>query len=174
MEQWKGFKNGNWNNTINVRDFIQKNITPYEGNESFLAGPTDRTEKYWNQVAELMKEEVEKGILDAETEIPSTITSHKPGYLDVENEVIVGYQTDKPLKRGIMPRGGIRVVKNALKAHGYDLNASVEDTFTNHRKTHNDGVFSAYTPEMKRARKSGILTGLPDAYGRGRIIGCMS
>ncbi|MDC7235257.1 MAG: formate C-acetyltransferase [Spirochaetales bacterium] len=171
MEQWNGFNKGNWNNKVNVQDFIQRNFTPYEGDESFLAGATDRTLDLWKTASKLMKEEVKKGILDAETSVPSSITSHKPGYLDKANELIVGFQTDKPLKRGIMPKGGIRVVKNALAAHGYELDPHTEDTFSNQRKTHNDGVFSAYTPEILKARKSGILTGLPDAYGRGRIIG---
>ncbi len=170
-EQWKGFNTGNWNNKVDVRDFIQQNITSYEGDESFLAPPTERTGNLWKKVAELMKEEVKKGILDAETSVPSSVTSHGPGYIDRDNELIVGFQTDKPLKRGIMPRGGLRVVKNALAAHGFELAPEVEETFGKHRKTHNEGVFSAYSDEIKGARRSGILTGLPDAYGRGRIIG---
>ena len=171
MEQWKGFNTGSWNNKVDVRDFIQQNITPYEGDEAFLVPATKRTEALWEKVAALMQEEVKKGILDAETKKPSTITSHAPGYIDKENELIVGFQTDKPLKRGIMPKGGLRVVKNALKAHGYELDQQVEEIFGKHRKTHNDGVFSAYSDDIKKARHSGILTGLPDAYGRGRIIG---
>jgi len=171
MEQWREFNSGNWNNKVDVRDFIQLNIKPYEGDESFLVGPTDRTLNLWDKAAELMKEEVKKGILDAENEIPSTVTSHKAGYLDKDNELIVGFQTDKPLKRGIMPKGGLRVVKNALEAYGYELSSQVEEAFGKYRKTHNDGVFSAYSDEMKKARRSGVLTGLPDAYGRGRIIG---
>ena len=171
MEQWKGFNTGNWNNKVDVRDFIQRNMTPYEGDESFLASATKKTLALWDKVVDLMKEEVKKGILDAETAVPSTITSHKPGYVDKENELIVGFQTDKPLKRGIIPRGGLRVVTNALTAHGYKIDPIVEEIFGKHRKTHNDGVFSAYSDDIKKARRSGILTGLPDAYGRGRIIG---
>ena len=171
MEQWKDFNTGNWNNKVDVRDFIQRNISPYEGNEEFLAPATEKTLGLWNKVAALMKEEVKKGILDAETSVPSAITSHKPGYVDKDNELIVGFQTDKPLKRGIMPRGGLRVVQNALKAHGYEMDPVVGEIFGKHRKTHNDGVFSAYSDDIKKARHSGILTGLPDAYGRGRIIG---
>jgi formate C-acetyltransferase len=171
MEQWTDFNKGNWNNKVDVRDFIQKNITPYEGDDSFLAPATQRTLDLWDKVAELMKEEVKKGILDAETKIPSSVTSHGAGYVDKDNELIVGYQTDKPLKRSIMPRGGLRVVKNALKAHGYDLDPQVEEIFGKHRKTHNEGVFAAYSDDIRKCRSAGILTGLPDAYGRGRIIG---
>ncbi|MDC7242156.1 MAG: formate C-acetyltransferase, partial [Spirochaetales bacterium] len=171
MNEWKGFNTGNWNNKVDVRDFIQRNITPYEGDESFLAPATQRTLDHWEKVAELMKEEVKKGILDAETKIPSSVTSHGPGYVDKDNELIVGFQTDKPLKRGMMPKGGIRVVQNALEAHGYELAPEVSEIFTKYRKTHNEGVFSAYTEDIRKARRSGVLTGLPDAYGRGRIIG---
>ena len=155
MEQWKGFNTGSWNNKVDVRDFIQQNIRSYEGDEAFLTPATKRTEVLWEKVATLMQEEVKRGILDAETKIPSTITSHAPGYIDKENELIVGFQTDKPLKRGIMPRGGLRVVKNALKANGYELDQQVEEIFGKHRKTHNDGVFSAYSDDIKRARHSG-------------------
>ncbi len=171
MKQWTGFNSGNWNNKVDVRDFIQRNITPYEGNESFLAEATERTLSLWNKASQLMKKEASKGILDAETQIPSSITSHQEGYLDRDNELIVGFQTDKPLKRAIMPKGGLRVVKNALEAHGYSLAPEVAEVFSQHRKTHNDGVFSAYSEDIRKARRSGILTGLPDAYGRGRIIG---
>ncbi len=171
MNEWKGFNTGNWNNKVDVRDFIQRNITPYEGDESFLAPATQRTLDHWEKVAELMKEEVKKGILDAETKVPSSVTSHGPGYVDKDNELIVGFQTDKPLKRGMMPKGGIRVVQNALEAHGYELAPEVSEIFTKYRKTHNEGVFSAYTEDIRKARRSGVLTGLPDAYGRGRIIG---
>ncbi|MBN2655793.1 MAG: formate C-acetyltransferase [Spirochaetales bacterium] len=171
MKEWKDFNSGNWNNKVDVRDFIQRNITPYEGDESFLSPVTENTRELWEQVRVLMRVETEKGILDAETSIPSSITSHKPGYVDKHKELIVGFQTDKPLKRGIMPRGGLRVVKNALESHGYELSPFVEEIFGKYRKTHNDGVFSAYSEEMKKARRSGVLTGLPDAYGRGRIIG---
>ncbi|WP_058486049.1 formate C-acetyltransferase [Defluviitalea phaphyphila] len=171
FEEWKGFNEGNWMKEIDVRDFIQRNYTPYEGDDSFLAGPTKRTKKLWDEVLELMKKEREKGILDVETKIPSSITSHGPGYLDKELEQIVGFQTDKPLKRGIMPFGGIRVVEKALDAYGYELDPETRKIFKTYRKTHNDGVFDAYTEDMRKARHTGIITGLPDAYGRGRIIG---
>lgn len=170
-EEWNGFEAGSWMTDINVRSFIQHNYTPYEGDDSFLAGPTERTTKLWEKVMELMKVETEKGIVDAETTKPSTITAFDAGYLDKDNELIVGFQTDKPLKRGIMPNGGIRVVKNALEAYGYTLDERTEEVYTHLRKTHNDGVFSAYTDSMRKARHTGIITGLPDAYGRGRIIG---
>ena len=169
-EEWYDFEPGSWVNEIDVRDFIQKNYTPYEGDDSFLADPTARTKKLWEQVLELMQVENEKGIIGAETRKPSTITTFGPGYLDKENEVIVGFQTDEPLKRGIMPNGGVRVVRNALWAYGYKLDEHTEEVYKN-RKTHNDGVFDAYTTAMRKARSSGIITGLPDAYGRGRIIG---
>ncbi len=169
--QWKGFVSGVWEQEIDVRDFIQKNYTPYEGNESFLASPSDRTEELWHQVKELMRQEREKGILDVDTQVPASITSHAAGYVNQELEKIVGLQTDKPLKRAIMPLGGIRVVKAGLEAYGYKLDPQTEEIFTKYRKTHNDGVFDAYTRAMKLARHSGIITGLPDAYGRGRIIG---
>ena len=171
LEQWKGFSSGKWTQEINVRDFIQKNYTPYEGDEFFLASPTEQTYKLWQQVTELMKQEREKGILDTDTKVVSTITSHAPGYIDKDLEKIVGLQTDKPLKRAIMPLGGIRVVKSSLQAYGYQLDPQTEEIFTKYRKTHNDGVFDGYTREMRLARRSGIITGLPDAYGRGRIIG---
>jgi formate C-acetyltransferase len=171
MTQWKEFNVGNWNNKVDVRDFIQRNITPYEEDGAFLTEATEQTKALWDKAAALMNEEGKKGILDAETKIPSSVTSHNPGYLDKDNELIRGFQTDKPLKRGIMPKGGLRVVKNALEAHGYELSPEVIEIFGKHRKTHNDGVFSAYSEEIKKARHSGILTGLPDAYGRGRIIG---
>jgi len=156
---------------IDLRDFIQKNYTPYEGDESFLKGATPRTQALWQQVTTLMAQEREKGILDVDTAVVSTITSHSPGYIDRELEQIVGLQTDRPLKRAIMPFGGIRVVKSALNAYGYTLDPKVEEIFTQYRKTHNEGVFDGYTQEMRLARHSGIVTGLPDAYGRGRIIG---
>ncbi len=170
-QEWKDFNPGSWTSDINVRSFIQHNYTPYEGDESFLAGPTKRTTELWDEVLELMKVETKNGIVDAETHKPSTITAFGPGYLDKEKEVIVGFQTDKPLKRGIMPNGGIRVVKNALEAYGYTLDKNTEEIYTHNRKTHNDGVFDAYTDAMRKARHTGIITGLPDAYGRGRIIG---
>jgi len=171
LEQWHGFKNGKWMEEINVRDFIQKNYTPYTGNESFLTVATERTQALWNQVKDLMALEREKGILDTDTEVVSTITSHQPGYIDDELEQIVGLQTEKPFKRAIMPLGGIRVVQDSLKAYGYEINPKTAEIFTKYRKTHNDGVFDAYTREMRLCRHSGIITGLPDAYGRGRIIG---
>ncbi len=171
MKQWKDFNGGHWQNAVDVRNFIQTNYSPYEGDESFLAGPTERTLKLWDKVASLMAKENAKGILDAETSIPSSLTSHKAGYIDKDLETIVGLQTDKPLKRGIRPKGGLRVVQSALESYGYKLDGQVANIFTNYRKSHNEGVFAAYTDEMRRARKSGILTGLPDAYGRGRIIG---
>ncbi|UBF30621.1 formate C-acetyltransferase (plasmid) [Kovacikia minuta CCNUW1] len=171
FDQWQGFHTGSWLDEIDVRSFIQANYTPYEGNESFLTEATNRTQTLWSRVKELMAQEREKGILDADTAIVSTITAHNPGYIDRELEQIVGLQTDKPLKRAIMPFGGIRVVKASLEAYGYKLDSTTEEIFTHYRKTHNDGVFDAYTREMRLARHSGIITGLPDAYGRGRIIG---
>ena len=162
---------GSWQNQIDVRDFIQRNYTPYLGDESFLAPPTPATVALWEQVKALMAQEREKGVLAADTAVPSGITSHAPGYLNRELERIVGLQTDQPLKRGIMPFGGIRVVEASLKAYGYELDPRTQEIFTRYRKTHNDGVFDAYTEEMRRCRRSGIITGLPDAYGRGRIIG---
>jgi len=170
-QEWHDFNSGSWTTDINVRSFIQHNYTPYEGDSTFLIGPTKKTTDLWEEVLELMKIETEKGIVDAETLKPSTITTFGPGYLDKEKEIIVGFQTDKPLKRGIMPNGGIRLVKNALEAYGYTLDKTTEEIYTNNRKTHNDGVFDAYTDAMRKVRHTGIITGLPDAYGRGRIIG---
>ena len=171
MEQWNGFESGKWMKEINLRDFIQKNYKPYGGDDSFLTGATKKTQTLWNQVKTLMQTEREKEILDVDTEVVSTITSHQAGYINRELEQIIGLQTDKPLKRAIMPFGGIRVVKSSLEAYGYKLNPETEEIFTKYRKSHNDGVFDAYTSEMRLARHSGIITGLPDAYGRGRIIG---
>ncbi|MCG5056975.1 MAG: formate C-acetyltransferase [Limnoraphis sp. WC205] len=170
-EQWKGFVLGQWTTEVNVRDFIQKNYTPYEGNDDFLVQPTENTKILWEKVKVLMAQEREQGILELETKTPSSITSHAPGYIAQDLEKIVGLQTDKPLKRGIMPYGGIRVVRSAVEAYGYQLDTTTNEIFTQYRKTHNDGVFDAYTPEMRSARHSGIITGLPDSYGRGRIIG---
>ena len=170
-EQWYDFNQGSWTTDINVRSFIQHNYTPYEGDDSFLVGATEKTKAVWDDALALMKIENEKGIIDAETLKPSTITTFGPAYLNKDNEVIVGFQTDKPLKRGIMPNGGIRVVKSALESYGYKLDETTESIYTNNRKTHNDGVFDAYTEAMRKARHTGIITGLPDAYGRGRIIG---
>jgi formate C-acetyltransferase len=167
---WHGFKTGLWQKEINVRDFIQQNYEPYEGDESFLAPATERTKALWNRLNELFVEERRKGVLDV-SQIPSSITAHGPGYIDQKNEVIVGLQTEAPLKRAIMPNGGLRLVVNALKAYGYEPDPHVVETFSKYRKTHNDAVFDAYTADVRRCRSSHILTGLPDAYGRGRIIG---
>jgi len=171
LVEWHGFTEGNWTKEVNVRDFIQKNYTPYEGNAEFLAAPTEKTQQLWHQVLELMKQEREKGVLDVDTKVPTSITAHAAGYIDRDLEQIVGLQTDRPLKRAIMPFGGIRVVKAGLEAYGYQLDRQTEEIFTKYRKTHNDGVFDVYTRSMRLARRSGIITGLPDAYGRGRIIG---
>ncbi|MDX3637127.1 MULTISPECIES: formate C-acetyltransferase [Streptomyces] len=170
-EAWRGFAGAAWRKRIDVRDFIQANYTPYEGGSAFLAGPTDRTRTVWETVSALFPVERSRGILDVDAATPSTITSHAPGYIDRERELIVGLQTDAPLKRAIMPNGGLRMVENGLKAYGYEPDPFVTRVFGTYRKTHNDGVFDAYTAEMKAARKAGIITGLPDAYGRGRIIG---
>ena len=174
FEAWDGFKPGKWSEDgeINTRDFIQKNYTPYEGDGSFLAGPTDATKKLWNEVLELLEQERKNGgVLDADTEIISQINSHPAGYIDKDLEKIVGLQTDKPLKRALMPFGGIRMAEQALNMYGYQISPKVKEIFSKYRKSHNDGVYDAYTPEMRRARTSHILTGLPDTYGRGRIIG---
>lgn len=171
MKYWNGFVGELWKNEINVRDFIQCNYTPYIGDDSFLEDATENTKKVWNKLTEMFKVEREKGIYDAETKIPQAIDAYGPGYIDKDAEVIVGLQTDAPLKRGIFPKGGLRMVKNSLEAFGYEIDPLTEEIFTKYRKTHNEGVFSAYTDEMKACRKSGIITGLPDAYGRGRIIG---
>src|SRR3954453_6109138 len=165
-----GFRPGLWQNEINVRDFIQQNYEPYEDDGSFLAPATERTKKVWQGLNELFVEERKKGVLDISL-IPSSITAHDPGYIDRNNEVIVGLQTEAPLKRAIMPNGGFRMVVNALKTYGYEADPGVVETFTKYRKTHNDAVFDAYTNDVRRCRSSHILTGLPDAYGRGRIIG---
>ncbi len=167
---WHGFKMGLWQKELNVRDFIQQNYEPYEGDESFLAPATERTTKLWDRLNELFLEERKKGVLDI-SQIPSSITAHGPGYIDRENEVIVGLQTEAPLKRAIMPNGGLRMVLSSLKAYGYEPDPHVVETFSKYRKTHNEGVFDAYTADVRRCRSSHILTGLPDAYGRGRIIG---
>ncbi len=172
-QEWDGFTPGRWNRgSVNVRDFIQHNYTPYDGNEDFLKGPTIATKKLWDQVMELSRQEREAGgVLDMDTQIISTITSHGPGYLDKDLETIVGFQTDKPFKRSLQPFGGIRMAQNACHENGYEVDPKVVEIFTKYRKTHNQGVFDVYTPEMRLARKSAIITGLPDAYGRGRIIG---
>ena len=170
--EWRTFSGGVWEKEINVRDFIQKNYTPYDGDEEFLAGPTQNTKDLWDQVMDLSKKEREAGgVLDMDTKIISTITSHGPGYLDKNKETIVGFQTDKPFKRSLQPYGGIRMAEKACSDNGYQVDPEVSEFFTIHRKTHNAGVFDAYTPEMRACRSSHIITGLPDAYGRGRIIG---
>ncbi|PAH64575.1 formate acetyltransferase, partial [Staphylococcus aureus] len=169
---WQGFKNGRWNRHVDVREFIQLNYTLYEGNDSFLAGPTEATSKLWEQVMQLSKEERERGgMWDMDTKVASTITSHDAGYLDKDLETIVGVQTEKPFKRSMQPFGGIRMAKAACEAYGYELDEETEKIFTDYRKTHNQGVFDAYSREMLNCRKAGVITGLPDAYGRGRIIG---
>ena len=173
FEQWKGFKKGDWKDEINVRDFIQHNYTPYEGDSNFLTEPTEKTKKLWNEVLELYKKEHDSkgGVLDIDTKTPSTITAHEAGYIDKDLEDIVGLQTDAPLKRSIMPFGGIRIVEKACEAYDKKVDDKVEEIFHNYRKTHNDGVFDAYTPDIRAARSSHLITGLPDGYGRGRIIG---
>ena len=170
-EEWKGFTPGRWSNLIDVRDFIQKNYTPYEGDESFLVGPTERTQKLWKKVLDLFEKERKKGVLDVATDVVSNVNAFKPGYIDQKLEQIVGLQTDAPLKRAIMPEGGIRIVEKSCEAYGYKVSEKIEDIYHNYRKTHNDGVFEVYTPEIRAARKNKLLTGLPDGYGRGRIIG---
>ncbi|AIQ64793.1 formate acetyltransferase [Paenibacillus stellifer] len=169
---WRGFVSGKWAKKVNVNDFISKNIKPYEGNESFLVGPTNNTTELWKIVSQLSKEERDRGgVWDIDLNTVSTITSHKPGYIDKDKEQIVGVQTDAPFRRSIQPFGGIKMMIDATKAYGFELPNSIVEMFTNIRKTHNQGVFDAYTPEMRAVRKSGVITGLPDAYGRGRIIG---
>ena len=172
VPEWDSFTPGVWQKEINVRDFIQKNYTPYEGDESFLAGPTEDTKALWAQVMDLSRQEREKGgVLDMDTSIVSTITSHGPGYLDKSREKIVGFQTDKPFKRALQPYGGIRMAVKACEENGYHVDPQIVEFFTKHRKTHNEGVFDAYPKRTRLARTAGLLTGLPDAYGRGRIIG---
>lgn len=173
FEQWKDFKKGDWESEINVRDFIQKNYTPYEGDSSFLTGTTEKTKKLWNEVLDLYKKEhdSEGGVLDIDTKTISTVVSHEAGYIDKDLEDIVGLQTDSPLKRAIMPFGGIRIVEKSCEAYGRKVDEEVEEIFHKYRKTHNDGVFDVYTPDIRAARSSHLITGLPDGYGRGRIIG---
>ena len=173
FKQWEGFEKGDWQREINVRDFIQRNYTPYEGDESFLTGPTEKTKKLWDEVLELYKKEhnAEGGVLDIDTKTISTVSSHEAGYIDKDLEDIVGLQTDSPLKRAIMPYGGIRIVEQSCKAYGREVDPEVDKIFHTVRKTHNDGVFSVYTPDIRAARSNHLLTGLPDGYGRGRIIG---
>ena len=175
FDQWNGFDGRLWKQEINVRDFIQKNYTPYDGDESFLVGPTEATNKLWGKLQELQKEERAKGgVLDMETEVVSGLTAYGPGYIDEsmkELEKVVGIQTDKPLKRAFMPYGGIKMAEQACENYGYKVNPELHKIFTDYHKTHNQAVFDCYTPEMRAARKSHIITGLPDAYGRGRIVG---
>ena len=171
-QEWINFKQGQWTKSVDVRNFIQLNYTPYTGDDSFLVGATDATKKLWEEVSELFKNERENGgVLDIDTETISGINEYKAGYIDEAFEKIVGVQTDAPLKRAVMPYGGIRMAENAAKAYGYEVSPKISEIFTKYRKTHNQGVFDAYTDEMRLARKSGVITGLPDAYGRGRIIG---
>ena len=173
FEQWNDFQKGDWESEINVRDFIQKNYTPYEGDSSFLTGATEKTKKLWNEVLDLYKKEhdSEGGVLDIDTKTVSTVSSHEAGYIDKDLEDIVGLQTDSPLKRAIMPFGGIRIVEKSCEAYGRKVDDEVEKIFHKYRKTHNDGVFDVYTPDIRAARSSHLITGLPDGYGRGRIIG---
>ena len=168
---WEGFRSGEWRHLVNVRNFIQRNYTPYEGDDTFLEGTTERTDRVWEKCRALIIEEVNKGIIDVETDIVSGIDNFAPGYIDKENEVIVGLQTDAPLKRIVNPYGGMRMAQSALEQYGYKLNPEIEKHFTQYRKTHNDGVFDAYPQRVRTARSVGLLTGLPDAYGRGRVIG---
>ncbi|MET8473241.1 formate C-acetyltransferase [Streptomyces sp. NPDC006422] len=174
-EAWEGFKGGLWRDAVDVRDFVQRNYTPYEGDGSFLAGPTERTTAVWNKLLAMFPEEIERGVHDVDVRTPSRIDAFRPGYVDGtaadHTDLIVGLQTDAPLKRAIMPNGGWRMVEGALTAYGYEADPEVREIYTHLRKTHNDGVFDAYTPEIRACRSSGIITGLPDAYGRGRIIG---
>jgi len=168
---WRGFASGPWQQAIDVRDFIQRNYTAYDGDDSFLAGPTERTTSIWRTLSEMFPQERAKGVHDVDATTPSTITSHAPGYIDKDAELIVGLQTDAPLKRAIMPYGGWRMVAGSLQTYGYEVDPTLEKVFTTYRKTHNDGVFDVYPPHVRRARSAHIITGLPDAYGRGRIIG---
>lgn len=169
---WRSFAKGKWSRKVDVNNFIASNIKPYEGNEEFLVGPTSNTTELWKIISQLSKEERERGgVWDVSLDTVSTITSHAPGYIDKDKEQIVGVQTDAPFKRSIQPFGGIKMMVDATKAYGFELPQNIVDMFTNIRKTHNQGVFDAYTPDMRAVRKSGVITGLPDAYGRGRIIG---
>ena len=175
FEEWEGFEGRIWKEEVNVRDFIQKNYTPYDGDESFLADPTEATNKLWGTLQKLQKEERAKGgVLDMETEVVSSLTAYGPGYIDEslkDLEQIVGLQTDKPLKRAFMPYGGIKMAEQACTTYGYQPSEKLHEIFTKYTRTHNQAVFDAYTPEMKKARHSHIVTGLPDTYGRGRIVG---
>ena len=170
-DPWASFAGKRWRTAIDVRDFIQSNYTPYTGDSSFLAGPSERTTALWAQLTAMFPVEQKLGIYDVDVHAPAGITAHPPGYIDRENELIVGLQTDAPLKRAIMPNGGWRMVASGLAAYGIDPDPRIAEIYTKYRKTHNDGVFDAYTPQILAARRAGIITGLPDAYGRGRIIG---
>ena len=170
-DPWQGFTGGRWQDRIDVRDFIQANVAPYTGDAAFLAGPTERTRALWSRLTAMFRDERARGVYDVDTRTPASITSHAPGYIDREHELIVGLQTDAPLRRAIMPNGGLRMVEGGLAAYGYTLDHSVREIFTRYRKTHNDGVFDAYPADVLAARRSHVITGLPDAYGRGRIIG---
>ena len=168
---WRDFRAGSWCDAIDVRDFIVRNVTPYTADDKFLAEPSKRTKAVWDKLQPYFQAERKKGVLAVDARTPSTVLAHKAGYIDRENEVIVGLQTDEPFKRAIFPYGGLRMVEGGLKAAGFEADPQVHEAFTRYRKSHNDGVFDAYTPEIMKCRKSGIITGLPDAYGRGRIIG---
>ena len=168
---WHGFSEGGWRTSIDVADFVRRNRTPFDGDATFLTGPTERTNIVWGAVSSLFPDERARGIYDVDTATPAGITAFQPGYIDKDRELVVGLQTDAPLKRAIMPNGGLRMVEDGLAAYGYEVDPVVREIFTRYRRTHNDGVFDAYTPQMKAARRAGIITGLPDAYGRGRIIG---
>ena len=170
-DAWQGFTPGPWQESVDVRDFIQRNYTAYDGDSSFLSGPTERTTHVWETLSAMFPEEREKGVYDVDATTPSTITAHAPGYIDADREVIVGLQTDAPLKRAIMPNGGWRMVATSLETYGYEVDPTLETIFTTYRKTHNQGVFDVYPPDVRKARSAHIVTGLPDAYGRGRIIG---
>ncbi|SFC57295.1 pyruvate formate lyase family protein, partial [Clostridium uliginosum] len=171
IKQWEGFKSGTWQEGIDVRNFIQKNYKLYEGNSNFLESTTEKTNKVWEKAHALIVEEVKKGIIGVAADIVSGIDNYEPGYIDKDNEVIVGLQTDAPLKRIVNPFGGMRMVETSLEQYGYKLDENIEKYFSQYRKTHNQGVFDGYTKEIRLARTAGLLTGLPDAYGRGRIIG---
>src|SRR5262245_42945917 len=168
---WRDFAPGRWRITVDVRDFIVANVKPYEGDESFLAPPSKKTKAVWDKLQPFFRDEQKKGVLAVDAKNPSTMLAHEAGYIDRDNEVIVGLQTDQPFKRAIFPYGGLRMVEAGLKAAGFEPDPAVHEAFTKYRKSHNDGVFDAYTPEIMNCRRSGIITGLPDAYGRGRIIG---
>jgi formate C-acetyltransferase len=170
-DPWRGFRGEGWRDSIETRVFLQDNYTPYEGDSAFLAGATVRTRALWSKLTAMFPQERDRGVYDVDTHTPALITAHAPGYIDRDAELIVGLQTDAPLKRAIMPFGGWRVVETALETYGYEVDPQVREIFTKYRKTHNDGVFDAYTAEIRAARRSHVITGLPDAYGRGRIIG---